>query len=195
MTNDDTSTDPAGGQSDSVRESSFLDQLRDAAIQFRFMEPWHTDKDFESTGGSIIYAVDADIFVTYGDPRETATKYDDPSKTSAKIKRSIGYGQVFDTDQPDLSIALSRRIVDHIFYGRQGKVLDFEGTLPLLIVPPIDIEIARLMMKWADKFGDQPSMSIDVNEFRKKLLEIDPDTQIENFDIDSIYEKVSQLIF
>lgn len=131
----------------------FLDQLRDAAIQLRFLRHWQSDRKFKNDGGRIIYAVDADVFTTYGNPSSTA---------ETKGNR-LGYGQVFSTDSRLFSTAITQRLADHIFF-------EISPTVPLMVMPPIDQEISSILRVLSSKFGVvPPTLHVEYSKLDKDI--------------------------
>jgi len=122
-----------------TKACSLINYFRDAAIQARFMHPWETDRKYISDGGQIIWAVDADVVTLYTDPEGMAAWKDE----------RIGYGQVFGGDDQDLSTAIAIRLADYIFFKLSPEV-------PLLIIPPIEVEIRIIWLALIAKFGDKP---------------------------------------
>jgi len=98
-----------------------------ARYQRELMEPWCKDKHFVESGGTLLYALDTNIFKLYTAPEAMSTKTE---------RRKEGYAQVFPGDDEDLSIALGYSLAKCIFYHLTD--------LPLLVIPPIESEIRRV---------------------------------------------------
>jgi hypothetical protein len=140
----------------SDHSASLTDLLRDAAIQRRFMRARALDREFEREGGRIIYAVDADVVSMYGDPAAIAVGRDG----------RIGYGQVFHDDEKSLSNAISARLADYVFF-------ELSPHVPLMVIPPIEFEIATMIRVLAKDFGSTPpSITLDETQVRNCVGEL-----------------------
>jgi hypothetical protein len=155
-------------------ENELVRRVRDAAIQLRYMLPWIEDRRFENAGGRIIYAVDADVFYSYGAPGERA---------------GIELGQVFFDDDHELGAALAQRLADHIFFRASPD-------MPLLIAPPIEMDVASILNRLVSQFGlNPPAMKQhDVDGLQANMDKVRK-TGVLNADRDLIYQLVLRLLY
>lgn len=109
-----------------VRELAGL--IRSVAEQRRYMHPWIDDKRFVAAGGKILHAVDTDVI----------TFFAAPAQKSVASRLREGYAHIFPWDDAELSIALGYQLVDRLFYH-------IEGDHPLLVLPPLEQEIGRVL--------------------------------------------------
>jgi hypothetical protein len=156
-------------------KKEYLHLLEDAMVQWRLMQSRKEDRDFEDADGTIIYAIDADIFKMYGDPKSVAKNEG----------HRLGYGQVFRSDTEEQNTAIASRLADYIFF-----YLDL--SLPLLIIPPIEIETASILNALIGKLGSEPPTEWLDKELLKTLQDNLPALR----DVPSdIYEKFLQFVY
>jgi hypothetical protein len=124
-----------------VKESSatagLASYLADAATQWAYMRPRQNDLEQIDKGRKIIYAIDTNILSFWANP--DAFSRSGVDEETARIQ--LGTGQVFQSDPADLSSAISRGLAGFIF----SKAL----SNPLLIIPPIHLEIEGLILALA----------------------------------------------
>lgn len=134
--------------------------LHAAAQQRRLMQPWLGDKRFVAKGGTLLYAVDADVIMLYVNPAERAV---------ATEQGREGYAQVFPWDNDAVSEALGRALAEHIFF-RMGD------TRGLLLLPPTEQEVRRIFAalthraagEHADVAGDLHRLEVLVSNLKQE---------------------------
>ena len=163
-------------RTDANADNSFTDDLWDAAVQQRFIEGRNEDLRFEETGGKIIYAVDSDIFYSYG-AGDDATSRGGPF---------LGYGFVFRTDPPaDAAIVLAR-LIDYIFF----KLTE---NSPLLLIPPIEEEcgaILKACIARINKGGDYTSFLNRINKPNIEKIQAKIDQGTLTLDDLNLYQQI-----
>ena len=138
-----------------TNQAVFLQQVQDAAEQLWLMSAWDYDRKLADDGWITVYAVDADVFGTYGSPSFTAQRKDG----------RLGYGQVFFEDSLELSTALTERLADHIFFKLQDA--------PLLVIPPIDSEVRTMLEVLTSSLGREPDKAtIDEDAIRESICKV-----------------------
>jgi hypothetical protein len=103
--------------------------LKAVAHQRLLIEPWLEDKQFVARGGTVLYAVDADIVKLYTNPKQ---------KSVSSQGRKEGYAQIFPGDEEERSVAIGRALADYIFNSLRTD------DCPLLVIPPIEVEIRNI---------------------------------------------------
>ena len=120
------------------------------------MRAWEYDQSLKDQGWATYYAVDADVFTTYGSVERQALR----------TKDRPGYSEVFFDDPPAGSYGLAERIVDHIFFHLQPG-------MPLLVIPPIDFEIRNILSAMTLRLGREPTpVTIDPEAIAAAIAEI-----------------------
>lgn len=140
-----------------ARRRAPVDQLQDAAIQLRLMEPWASDKSFAAEGGRVLYAVDMDVIHMYASPQDANTS----------VPGRLPYGQVFRSDSEAVAQALTIRLADFLFFR-------LSPDIPLLVIPPIEEELEGYLFDKISRFGaDPPPQTFDVDKLQQMVGEVD----------------------
>jgi hypothetical protein len=154
---------------------SYLAQLEGALIQCRLMQNWSADLQFDSNGGNTVYAVDADIVATYGNP----------SSHADEREARIGYGQIFSTDDSETNAAIAERLVDHIFF-------EINPNIPLLLIPPIETEVVSMLHAISQQLGSEPPQKwFDKETVRSAISEIAKSKEVPK----EIQQRILRLIY
>lgn len=116
--------------------------LTDAALQALFMRSRRQDLVDEASGVKFIYGVDANVVRYWGNPRSDVRKW--PNHI----------GRIFRDDNDQLATATSWGILTFIF-EHLGR-----GPLPLLVIPPIDAELAAILEALHDADPEKPQKMV-----------------------------------
>ena len=112
--------------------------LTDAALQALFMRSRRQDLIDEVSGMKFIYGVDASVVRCWGNPRTNASN-------------SIHHiGRIFRSDDEQLATATAWGLLTFIF-EHLGR-----ARLPLLVIPPIDTEVAAILEALHEADPDKP---------------------------------------
>lgn len=111
---------------DTGRASTLVDFVADAAVQSDLLDLDEIDR--EESHYQLIYAVDSNIFDVYIDPQHMS------ASSSAMV---MGAGDVFRTDPIERKAAITRAVGEYIWF--------YLTPLPLLLIPPVDVEVASLL--------------------------------------------------
>jgi hypothetical protein len=156
--------------------------LADAATQWNYMRPRQMDIEEAKKGRTFIYAIDTNVITFWGNPEEFAR-----SRRSDRIL--LGAGQIFHSDTPELSSAISRGLAGFIFSGGLSK-------LPLLIVPPTHLEIEAVVLALAGSAQHEQS-TID-HTLSQKIKEQEQLLLSEGFSVEQLREiapRLQELLF
>lgn len=116
--------------------------LKEAALQALLMRPRRIDLKQElEHEREFIYGVDANVIRFWANPR------------GADSERGYSLGQIFQTDTPNLSTAIARGLLGFIFDR-------LSPNRPVLLVPPIEREVATIIDALHDTDPRQPSKAL-----------------------------------
>lgn len=116
--------------------------LTDAALQALFMRSRRQDLVDQVSGMKFIYGVDANVVRYWGNPRSNASNW------------TNHIGRIFRTDEDQLATATSWGILTFIF-EHLGR-----GPFPLLVIPPIDTELAAILEALHEADPEKPQKMV-----------------------------------
>lgn len=135
------------------RNNRLANLLTDAALQALFMRSRRQDLEDEGLGLKFVYGVDANVVRFWGNPR---------SHSSNRVNH---VGRIFRTDEDRLATATSWGLLTFIFehIGR--------GKYPLLVIPPIDTELAAILeaLHDADPDKPRPEVRLELEKLTERL--------------------------
>lgn len=111
---------------DTGRASTLVDFVADAAAQSDLLDLDEIDR--EESHYQLIYAVDSNVLGIYVDPQDTS---------ASSSERVMGSGDVFRDDPIERKAAITRAVGEFIWFRLTDR--------PLLLIPPVDVEVAALL--------------------------------------------------
>ena len=144
------------------------------------MHPRQLDIEDTRKGRTFIYAIDTNIIAFWSDPERHA-------RNLRSDRVFTGAGQIFHSDTDELSSAIAR--------GLAGFIFKDLSKFPLLIIPPIHLEIEALVLAKAS--SAQHDLTIDP-ALRKKIEEQERLLMSEGFTVEQLREiapRLQELLF
>jgi hypothetical protein len=114
------------------------DCFEDVYLQRYLLEPRLSDLQLIAGGWKLRYAVDTNVFALYVDPMRHASPGD---------SRIIGVGEVFRSDQSERKIKIAAALAYFIWN-------ELEAKSPLLLLPPLNQEVERIVQHFVRQFED-----------------------------------------
>lgn len=127
----------SGAMSSTFTTSYLTRQIEDAVMQRYFLAARHRDKELEEQGWQLSYAVGSDVFVLHANPAP---------KAASGRSRVVGTGEIFRDDDDSNKEAIAAALGAFVWF-------DLLPDLPLLLIPPLNQSIRRIVAALTDQFA------------------------------------------
>lgn len=139
--------------------------------------PWLKDQHWLDSGKRILYAVDTNVLMLFSDPwlmSPARHRVDGPVGQSSdrRVFEGRAYTQIFAEDSEAVSIAIGYRLAEEILFnvGLKGEGGTSDKRLPLLLIPPLDIELDSILLAIGGKAVDKVAIAqAELLQLRERL--------------------------